>query len=549
MCGIFGGAKQLLIEKPISVLNHRGPDSSGSYHFSPEREPSIIGQTQLRIVSPDRITLPYEHNGSHIVMNGQIYNWKEIKKDLITYGYTFQYNSDIEVALKAYQHWGVKCLDHFNGMFAIAIWDGLQFFLARDRLGKKPLFYKTKNGVFAFSSEIKVFSHLEFNRNSLCERLGFYFDKITPYKDIYSVLPGHYLIYDTKHKTEVSTKWWEFPEEQGEIVKEEEAVEELIFLLNDAIRIRQPDKFTKTTIFLSGGIDSSLLQILAQFDETFTIQFEEFRKMINEEQLVKKLSLSQGFKANIIIPTVYDLQKHLRTIAWHLEMPVGSLSPLPLFMLSKAASNSGYRVAFSGDGADELFNGYFRNELMLQEDKNLQEGRRGSYGPLLGQYYGSQLSRFCRMMSRGDTSLERKLKPRFKLTWNSSNSFSYNIARAESSVFLQPLIAMADRMSMAHSVEVRSPFLDYRVVEFSTRLSPILKYQDKRGKYIVRQALKRVAGSRANDLLARPEKHGLPAPIGQWMKSQSIMERTNWNRQILDRCLDALQVRIINEEQ
>lgn len=549
MCGIFGGARELLINQPVELLKYRGPDSSGTANFClRDGQPWIMGQTQLSIVNPHPIPLPYQYEGRSIVLNGQIYNWRELRSDLQARGFRFDHGSDIEVALKAYIHWGSDCLSRFNGMFALAIWDGNRLFLARDRLGKKPLYYLRTPQDFAFSSEIKAFAQRIYKGDPLCERLGFYFDARTPYRDVSSVLPGHFVVHTPASNRTVFTQWWTFPAETSEVSDIDAAVDEFTDLLTDACRIRTPDH-TSATVFLSGGIDSSLLQAVLRAPETFTVQFDELRHVIDEESIVRRFAEELQFQANFIIPTREDLQRDLPAIAWHLEMPVGSLSPLPLFRLAQAAATAGYRVAFSGEGADELFNGYYRNQLLLAEDERLRVERKGSYGPLLGQYYGSQLTRFARMMSRGDSTVERKLKTLLKSTWELDSSFSYNIMKHEACLFLQPLIAMADRMSMAHSVEVRCPFLDHRVVEFASRLTPSLRHGAvSPGKQIVRETFRRLAAPHGNTVLSRSVKHGLPIPIDQWMTTNETFERQGWNRRVLELCVRGLATSVLRPD-
>jgi asparagine synthase (glutamine-hydrolysing) len=194
--------------------------------------------------------------------------------------------------------------------------------------------------------------------------------------------------------------------------------------------------------------------------------------------------------------------------------------------LARAARRDGFVVALSGEGSDELFNGYYRNELLLREERDLKPDFEGPYGTLCSRYFGSPLERFCRMASRQGLPGVPLLLEYFKPRWRSSHSLAQNIM-------------MADRLSMGNSLEVRNPFLDYRIVEFSTRLADDLKYRNGHGKWLLRQALKQLVGADLG-ITKRSIKHGLPAPVNQWLFKSSAFDRKDWNHVLLGECLKQL---------
>ena len=293
------------------------------------------------------------------------------------------------------------------------------------------------------------------------------------------------------------------------------------------------------TVFLSGGIDSSLIQAITGCDVTYTVQFEEFEDTINERDLALELAAARGFEARMVTPTRDDFFATFPDLARFIEFPVGSFSVFPLFCLARAAREDGFVVALSGEGSDELFNGYYRHELLLREEAELAPQFDGAYRTLCGRYFGTPLERFCRMASRRGLEGVPALVEFFADRWDDEESFAYNLSRVEATVFLQPLLVMADRMSMGNSLEVRNPFLDHRVVDLASRISPGLRYRDGQGKWVVREALKRLVGPDLGVVL-REVKHGLPAPVNRWLFRRDAFDRKDWNHVLLGECLKQL---------
>ncbi len=539
MCGIYGGAPELISKDAARLLHHRGPDQHGVVEIRGAGErPLWIGQTRLSVVYKEDVPTPMERDGAVISFNGEIYNWQALRRELEGKGWRFRTPTDTEVALCAYLEWGPQCLDRFNGMFALAIWHDGRLFLARDRIGKKPLFYTHGEKGIGFASELKVISDLELEEVRICQALEFYFDEHTPFRDVKSVRPGEYLIYTPADNQLRHHRWWRFPEFEQTIDDEEWAVRELLDLLQDSCAIRKVAD-VPVTIFLSGGIDSSLVQAIVRCDVSYTVQFSEFESTINERQYVVEFAERLGFEPRIVTPTREEFLDTFSDLARFIEFPVGSFSVFPLFCLSRQARRDGFVVALSGEGADELFTGYYRNELLLREAGQIEQDFAGPYGTLCRRYFGSEVERFCRMVSRQGLAGVPLLLDFFAPLWSAKRTFAQNLSELEAAVFLQPLLVMADRLAMGNSLEVRNPYLDYRIIEFSTKLSDRLRYRDGQGKWLLRQALRRLVGDDLG-ITHRRIKHGLPAPVNQWLFKSSAFDRKDWNHILLGECLKQL---------
>ena len=539
MCGIFGGAPELISTEAERLLLHRGPDQQGRLVLHDrDGHPVVIGQTRLNIVYRGNVPNPMQRRGAALAFNGEIYNWTELRRELEAKGHVFQTPTDTEVVLCAYLEWGPPCLERLNGMFALAIWHDDRLFLARDRLGKKPLFYTHGPGGLAFASELKCFRHLDFEEVPICQALEFYFDEHTPFRNVKSLRPGEYLLYTPATNAASSHQWWTFPEYAPEIDDEERALSGFLDLFTDACRLRKLAD-VPVTIFLSGGVYSSLIQAVLRCEVSYTVQFEEFAELINEEQYVVEFGARLGFEPRIVRPTRDDFLAVFSDLARFIEFPVGSQSVLPLFCLARQARRDGFVVALSGEGADELFTGYYRNELLLREDQALAADFAGPYGTLCRRYFGMPVERFCRMVSRQGLAGVPFLLGFFGPRWRDDRTVAQNLSRLETTIFLQPLLVMADRLSMGNSLEVRNPFLDHRIVEFSTRLADHLKFRDGQGKWLLRQALRRLVGPDLG-IARRTVKHGLPAPVNQWLFRSSAFDRRDWNALLFGECLKQL---------
>ncbi|MFH1109902.1 MAG: asparagine synthase (glutamine-hydrolyzing) [Planctomycetota bacterium] len=543
MCGILGGINTDFDDASLRRLHHRGPDQSRLVTLDvPEYGIVTLGQTRLNIVDRRDIDLPVRMGDSYILFNGEIYNYPELRSELAAFGWSFQTNTDSEVALAAYLQWGPDCLQRFNGMFALAVWDGKRFFCARDRMGKKPFFYRLGQSTFEFASEIKAFSHLEFTAHELFELFEFCFNEHTLYRGILALRPAHYLVYDLTKGTCYTRCYWDVEHPVGRrITDEKTAVNSLLELLEDAVRLRLRAD-VPVSLFLAGGLDSSIIAKLSSVEEAFTCQFDEFKDTINEEQYVRDLALRLGIRTHFVRPTRGQFLHDLGLMSYHLEMPTGSFSVFPLYRLAKACHARGFKVALTGEGSDELFAGYARNELLLGETRRCDDPKRRHYSAMLERYDGGDLDRFCRMASRSGLIGAGLMKMFLTDHWSARKSMLENICYIESRIFLQPLLQMADRMCMANSVEGRCPFLDYRLVEFAFSLDDSLRYRDGVGKWIVHRAAEKLLPKNSL-VLHRPIKDGLPTPVNLWMHGTHSFDRKHWNALMTAECIKSLMAR------
>jgi asparagine synthase (glutamine-hydrolysing) len=334
-------------------------------------------------------------------------------------------------------------------------------------------------------------------------------------------------------------KYWDIPHVVDRRVSDdEEAIDRFIELLSDAVRIRMRAD-VPVSLFLSGGIDSSLIAKLSGVKHAFTCQFDEFKGTIDEEHYARDLADRLGITVDVVRPTREEFLADLPALAYHLEMPTGSFSVFPLYRLAKACHEAGYRVVLSGEGSDELFAGYARNEFLLADERDRRDPKVQHYASMLGRYDGSPLDRFCRMASRSGLSGATAMKGYLWHFWSERKTMCDNICHVEARIFLQPLLQMADRMTMAHSVEARCPFLDYRLVELAFSLDDKIRYRGGTGKWVVHEAAKRLL-PKGTLLLERKIKDGLPTPINQWLQGRHSFDRRYWNSLLAAECMKSL---------
>ncbi len=470
----------------MASQHHRAPDESGIYADAA----ITLGMGRLKIidlVSPG--LAPYCEDGLVLCFNGEIFNYLELKKELQQKGCQFRTASDSEVLLKAWREWGVKMFDKLNGMFAFAIYDShtQHLWLARDIAGEKPLYYYQRGRTLIFASEAKAFAHvisLEEQENAFYDTFQHCFGT-TLWKNVYEVLPAHYLAYNliTRHGTLI--EYWNF---QARTIHPKTAAEELEELLGDAIRLRLRSD-VPTGLYFSKGIDSSLISSYHKFNHRF--YFDD----------------SKNWRR--------DFFAQVDRIAYHLDFPVGSLSAYPLWKLAQQASKK-VKVVLSGEGADEIFGGYVRY-LPVAREWELQK-KYPSYQYVFNKYYPSYLDGFAKITARnGNIDLAREwLKPHFARFENPIHAMGF----ADFKLIMPSLLQMGDRMAGAFGIENRCPFLDRRVIEFGFSLPAELKIENLNQKVILRRILQK----RGVFAPLRDEKKGLTIRFNDWLG------RKDWDR-------------------
>ncbi|MCJ7471267.1 MAG: asparagine synthase (glutamine-hydrolyzing) [Actinobacteria bacterium] len=564
MCGICGFSWQdeKLIRRMTDKIHHRGPDSSGVMAF-PDMS---IGNARLSIIDLSENgnqPMVNQHGNLWIVYNGEIYNFGEIKKDLSSKGYRFNGHCDTEVVLKSYEEYGPDCLHKFNGMFAIAIWDNnkKELFLARDRVGIKPLYYYYKDGRLIFGSEIKCIlesDHVqkEVNLQSLYYYLGYEFVPApdTMFKNIYKLRQGHYAIF--KEGNLKIKKYWDL-KFSSEILNEEEAADRVFEVLERSVK-RRLISDVPLGVFLSGGLDSSTVVGFAarnygQKLKTFSIGYED--KTFSELPYAKEVSDYFGTEHNVLMidPISPD---DISDSLYHLDEPMTDLSSIPFYLISKKAREQ-VKVCLSGEGGDEIFMGYdrfkaakmdsyyrifpriFREKIitpiiMRLPDQPQKKGAvnilkrfiEGSLYPLeVGamrwQYFLS--SGIAENIFNGTMRQNISFTPfdpiyHFSRLCNSDNPVDKDIYVDIKLTMADSVLMKVDKMSMATALEVRVPFLDHEVMELATSIPADLKLNRMVTKYIFRKALKK--NKFLPDSIIYRGKQGYSLPIKNWLRDE-----------------------------
>ena len=555
MCGITGFFHQNNTELPLSALNamrdtlaHRGPDAKGSTLIGncglAHRRLSIIDLT-----SEANQPMQTENSNFTLVFNGEVYNYKEIKKTLLEKGVDFKTNSDTEVVLKAYQFWGSNCLDKFNGFFAFAIYDNQknELFLARDRIGIKPLFYYYYSGNFAFASELKaIYKYPGYqkviNKKALSEVINFH--SITGpnsiFENTFSLPPGHYLKIP---KGELSiSEYWTVPKPSNNNLSFKENVNKSLQMIKKSVNDRQIAD-VPLGAFLSGGIDSSLVVALITQQnkklDTFSIGFES--KEFNEAPFAKEVALYLGTNHHEEIITTEKAKNIVTRIPDYFDEPFADPSSISTFFVSELASKN-VKVALSGDGGDELFWGYNRYELAIKLSTYLKKvpnflkpllAYSIKYLPIashkrLLQFLNLTISkrdlRYFALWSFTNFT-EITIKRMLETDKESYKSFlllseKYNYKKLEILPILDiknflpnDILTKVDRTSMANSLEVRVPLLDHEIVEFSTTI-PI---EHKRNNNVSKSILKEILNGLIPSKLVNRPKKGFEIPVREWL--------------------------------
>jgi asparagine synthase (glutamine-hydrolysing) len=477
----------------IASQVHRAPDEAGTY----KDEHIELGMGRLKIidlVSPG--LAPYREDEFVLCYNGEIYNYVELKQELIEAGWNFTTTSDTEVLLKAWRHWGVRMFDKLNGMFACAIYNTKtkQLLLARDIAGEKPLYYYHKGKDLVFASEAKALAtvlKLEKQQDEFAEAFQHCFIT-TSWKDVYEVPPAHYMLFDVEAGTKQIVEYWTFSPRE---IRLETAQEELEHLLEEAVKLRIRSD-VPLGLYFSGGIDSSLISALHTFDHQY--YFDNTKPELKEEFFTK-----------------------IEKVLWHLDFPVGSFGFFGMWKLAEMASKD-VTVILSGEGADELFGGYVRY-LPVAREYALRK-KFPSYDYLFTKHYGAKnyLDAFARISSRNDVHMElvrEKLRPYFEMFEDPVNAMGF----ADFKLIFPSLLQMGDRMAGAFGLENRCPFLDRRLIEFGFSLPPEYKIDNLEQKVLLR----RLAAKHGLHDALNMEKRGMSVPYNTW-EQQVGWDRTHY---------------------
>lgn len=570
MCGIVGiynsedtlDNPDDLLKRMLAQIQYRGPDESGIY----SNTHIAIGSVRLSIIDikSGQQPLSSEDGKYWIVFNGEIFNYVELKADLKNLGYSFRTESDTEVLLKAYLEYGHGCLNRLNGQFVFAIWNNekKELFLARDRVGIRPLFYTQIQNTFIFGSEIKTLFEYpeivpEIDPVSMSQVFTFW-STITPrtiFKRVFELSPGHYM--KISRGDIVIKPFWslKFP-----VLKEDyfkgtinDAASELENILTEAVRIRLRAD-VQVAAYLSGGLDSSattslIKKVAPETLQTFSIGFED--KEFDETPYQQEVSKYLGTRHTAFTCTQQDIGNYFPQVIWHSEIPILRTAPVPMFCLSKKVRENNIKVVITGEGADEMLAGYdiFKEgiirefwsrepnskyrPLLLQKLYPYLAQFQGKNKSMLKFFFGYELQDTSNpfyshlLRWKNTSSIQNFFTEDLKTAFNGSDHFEevrkmlpenfdqYNRLNKsqwlESSIFMSSylLSSQGDRVGMANSVEGRYPFLDYRVMEFAAKLPSDYKMHGLNEKYI----LKRLMHNRLPESVLKRPKQAYRAPM------------------------------------
>lgn len=578
MCGIVGIANANLRSVDGEILQlmnkaiiHRGPDDDGFYL----RENIGLAMRRLAIIDVAHGEQPIYNRDktSCIVFNGEIYNFEELKENLELRGVRFRTKSDTEVIVCLYDEYGVDCVSHLRGMFAFAIWDDLDksLFIARDRVGKKPLLYSHQpNGDLIFGSEFTaLLAHPAISREVDFEAIDSYLSYLcipapqTAFKQIRKLEPAHWLRW---RNGEIETKRYWMPEFSKKIaISESEAIEETTRILRESTKLRMISE-VPLGAFLSGGVDSStVVALMAQESsqpvKTFSIGFEE--QDFNELKYAKRVAEFVGAEYNefIVKPDALEI---LPTLIEHYGEPFADSSAIPTYYVAKETKRF-VTVALNGDGGDESFAGYERHvamqiaqiynrfpkllrKLLIEEpvkllpSSELKKSRVRDAKRFLEVAALPKTERYFRWMSVFDRATKKEIyTSEFAAVVAAQNSSSFldswfakaiglgvldaTLLTDQMTYLPNDLLVKVDIASMANSLEARSPFLDHKVIEFAASLPEHLKVQ----RFETKSLLKKVAARLVPKEVIYRRKMGFGVPLGDWFRG----EMKNFVREIL----------------
>jgi len=566
MCGVCGVVdlknspplREDQLDAMCKTIEHRGPDGTRTMI----RDSVAFGHTRLSVIDTETGWQPIanEDDSIFVILNGEIYNFQSLRKELSDKGHVFRTNSDTEVVVHLYEDEGLDFVERLDGMFALAIWDepNNKLVIARDRIGKKPLYYSENGGRFSFASEMKALTSSGVEREvdplALASYLtyGYVPEPLVIFKGISKLPPAHLLVFD-ESGTKVQ-RYWELNSKADSSITVEDAVAETRRLTDEAVSSRLVSD-VPLGFFLSGGLDSSVVvgaaaQASSSKLRTFSIGFEE--ESFSELEYARTIANRFDTEHEEFVVTS-DLVGDLESIIRFADEPFADSSMVPMYYLSRQTRQH-VTVALSGDGGDEVFGGYDRYiGLQLAEKYHKVPGfvRKGMIGPLAGLIpeslgKSSNLRRIKRLTYPATDTTEqwymgwmqqfrtdshiKVFTPSFTSAiageggWNDHMSAAFAEAASSSSTksaqwvdattYLPgDLMVKADRMSMAHGLEVRSPLLDHHLMEFASTIPGEYSISGRSGKQILKRAYADLIPS---EILNR-KKAGFTVPVGEWI--------------------------------
>lgn len=555
MCGFVGFTKKAgncdnILKAMTDAIKHRGPDSEGIY----TDDGIALGFRRLSIIDLSNGSQPlFNEDGTKVlVFNGEIYNFSNLREELISCGHTFKTRTDSEVLIHGYEQWGKELPKKLRGMFAFIIWDKetQEIFGARDYFGIKPMYYTIMNGTFMFGSEIKSFLHhpdfdKQLNEVALENYLTFQYSPCeeTFFKGVYKLLPAHCFTYkDGKVHTE---RYWDINFDADENPSLDEWVDKISETFKNSV---EAHKIADVEVgsFLSSGVDSSYVAAVANVDKTFTVGFGEDEKY-NEIGYAKEFSKYIG-KENISkVITPEEYWSNFPKIQYHMDEPLADPAAVALYFVCKLASER-VKVVLSGEGADEIFGGYniYKEPDDMAFYNAIPKPIRKAIGAMASKLPAKRGVNFLirrskdleeRFIGNAYIFSEKERKELLAIKTDAPNAMAitkpfYDKVKGKDNVtkmqyldlnlwMTGDILLKADKMSMANSLELRVPFLDRKVMELAQRIPKRYRVTKENTKYAMRKA----ALSACPPLTANKKKLGFPVPIRVWLKEDEYYNK------------------------
>ena len=566
MCGITGFISNegptksfQIVSRMCELLRHRGPDDCGIY----QGDSIVLGQTRLSIIDLDAGHQPLSNEDSTvwITFNGEIYNYLELRKELLTSGHSFKTNTDTEVIVHLYEEYGIEMLDKLNGMFAFALWDARKkvLFLVRDRLGIKPLYYNIQGDKLIFASEMKALLvdpeiSREIDKEAIAEYLVLSYipEPRTPFIKIRKLPAGHYIRY--ANGKIIEQVYWRAPKmnfaRQTSIA---DLCDQLLFLIEDATRL-QLRADVPVGLFASGGLDSTAI-MWAAARQNISLEgiLVEFDHLSVDTPYARMASAATGIRLTEEHLSSHEAAKLLPGLIWYLDEPLADPAIVPCYLVAKQAVEK-VKVILNGTGGDELFGGYPRYHV-----RGLLPGRWSAglgkffsaipdshaWGKKIGALldFRQRYIRWLTLFPEEQVLAQLGINSKHSVTQLIDDLFAesaYNDPPAammfvDLNLYLPGnLFMLLDKMTMAVSLEARVPLLDHRLVEFVSALPGRLRMRGKELKWLLRRALR---GHLPDQLLDRP-KQGFGPPISKWftgpLSSYCLKLLTGENNRLLN---------------
>lgn len=551
MCGIVGfvGARadmDEILQAMMDRIVHRGPDGEGRFVDGQV----ALGHRRLSIIDLEGGKQPmFNEDGSLVVVfNGEVYNFQELREQLLAAGHTFATRSDTEVLLHGYEEWGKEMLDRLRGMFTFALWDSRAktLLLARDHFGIKPLYYyqNSETGTLMFGSEIKSFlAHPEFQKELNADQLELYLSyqyspgENTFFKGVKKLLPAHWL--EWKDGSVTVQRYWEPSFTPDHSLTLEQWEEEISAAMKESVSAHKIAD-VEVGSFLSSGVDSSYMAALANVDKTFTVGFAD--KQYDETDFAREFSQHIGVKNFAYRITPEEYWANLGNIQYHMDEPLADAASVALYFVNREASKQ-VKVCLSGEGADEFFGGYniYKEPFTVSWYDHLPLWLRRAVGsvaeclpPVHGINFLVRRSRPLEERYIGNTNLmgERRKKHLLKNYRGSVKPTDLSRKLFDKTKGQDPVTRMefcdlnlwmvgdillkADKMSMANSLELRVPFLDKKVFELARRIPTECKVNAGQTKIAMRGAAEKTIPARTAD----KKKLGFPVPVRAWLRDE-----------------------------